>query len=83
MFVRFKVLHRDRAIALFTEGFGERQFHGRVAILVNEHTKSAAEMIAGRELPGWWGYRLRIPVGGWMTWNDRLLEGTGIAPQLR
>jgi C-terminal processing protease CtpA/Prc len=21
------------------------------------------------------GYRLRIPIGGWMTWNDRLLEG--------
>jgi C-terminal processing protease CtpA/Prc len=46
MFVRFKVLHRDRSIALFTEGLGPRRFHGRVAILVNEHTKSAAEMIA-------------------------------------
>ena len=42
MFVRFKVLHRDRSIALYTEGLGQRRFHGRVAILVNEHTKSAA-----------------------------------------
>jgi C-terminal processing protease CtpA/Prc len=104
MFVRFRVLHRDRAIALFTEGLGERRFHGRVAILVNEHTKSAAEMIAdfaatnqlatlvGTRTAGevlgavnflvGEGYRLRIPVGGWMTWNDRLLEGTGTTPHV-
>lgn len=104
MFVRFKVLYRDRSIALFTEGLGKRQFHGRVAILVNEHTKSAAEMIAefartnqlatlvGTRTAGevlgavnflvGEGYRLRIPIGGWMTWNDRLLEGTGAAPDL-
>jgi hypothetical protein len=40
MFLRFKVLHHDRSIALFTEGLGECRFHGRIAILVNEHTKS-------------------------------------------
>ncbi len=46
MFLRFKLLHRDRSLALFTEGLGPREFHGRIAILVNQHTKSAAEMVA-------------------------------------
>jgi len=36
MFLRFKLLHRDRSLALFTEGLGPRQFHGRIAILVNQ-----------------------------------------------
>jgi C-terminal processing protease CtpA/Prc len=104
MLIRFKVFHRDRSIALFTEGLGRRRFHGRVAMLVNEHTKSAAEMIAdfaathqlatlvGSRTAGevlgavnflvGEGYRLRIPIGGWMTWNDRLLEGTGAMPNV-
>jgi carboxyl-terminal processing protease len=104
MLIRFKVLHRDRSIALFTEGLGQRRFHGRVAILINEHTKSAAEMIAafartnrlatvvGTKTAGevlgavnflvGEGYRLRIPIGGWMTWDDRLLEGTGVSPDV-
>jgi C-terminal processing protease CtpA/Prc len=104
MLIRFKVLHRDRSIALFTEGLGQRRFHGRVAMLINEHTKSAAEMIAdfaganqlatlvGTRTAGevlgavnflvGEGYRLRIPIGGWMTWNDRLLEGSGVLPHV-
>ena len=104
MLLRFKVLHRDRSIALFTEGLGQRRFHGRVAVLINEHTKSAAEMIAdfagtnelatlvGTRTAGevlgavnflvGEGYRLRIPIGGWMTWNDRLLEGSGVSPHV-
>lgn len=36
----------DRSIALFTEGLGTQVFHGAIAILVNEHTASASEMIA-------------------------------------
>jgi carboxyl-terminal processing protease len=104
MLIRFKVLYRDRSIALFTEGLGQRRFHGRVAVLINEHTKSAAEMIAefastnqlatlvGTRTAGevlgavnflvGEGYRLRIPIGGWMTWNDRLLEGSGVSPHV-
>ena len=43
---RFKVVNRDRSFRLFTEGLGVKPFHGRIALLVNEHTRSAAEMIA-------------------------------------
>ena len=104
MLIRFKVFHRDRSISLFTEGLGQRRFHGRVAMLINEHTKSAAEMIAdfaatnqlatlvGTRTAGevlgavnflvGEGYRLRIPIGGWMTWDDRLLEGSGVLPHV-
>lgn len=46
MAVRFKVIHRDRSIRLMTEGLGPRPFHGRVAMLINEHTLSAGEMVA-------------------------------------
>jgi carboxyl-terminal processing protease len=38
---------RDRSIAIFTEGLGLQKFHGRAVLLVNQHTASAAEMIAG------------------------------------
>lgn len=46
MAVRFKVIHRDRSIRLMTEGLGSKPFHGRIAMLVNEHTLSAGEMVA-------------------------------------
>lgn len=46
MAVRFLVLHRDRSIRLVTEGLGSKPFHGRVVLLVNEHTLSAGEMVA-------------------------------------
>ena len=36
----------DKSILVVTEGLGPRRFHGRVVILVNEHTSSAAEMVA-------------------------------------
>jgi carboxyl-terminal processing protease len=104
MFLRFKVLQRDRSVALFTEGLGKRPFHGRIAVLVNQHTKSAAEMVAdfaathhlatlvGTRTSGevlgavnflvGEEYRLRIPIGGWMTWDERLLEGCGVRPDV-
>src|SRR5947199_1541842 len=37
----------DKSILVVTEGLGPQRFHGRVAILVNEHTASAGEMVAG------------------------------------
>ena len=46
MALRFKVLHRDRSMVLETEGLGPQPFHGRIVILINEFTHSAAEMVA-------------------------------------
>ena len=46
MAVRFKVFQRDRSMTLVTEGLGPQPFHGRVVVLINEHTHSAAEMVA-------------------------------------
>jgi len=36
----------DKSILVVTEGLGPQKFHGRVIILVNEHTASAGEMVA-------------------------------------
>lgn len=37
---------RDRSVAVFSEGLGRQRHHGRVALLVDEASASAAEMIA-------------------------------------
>ena len=37
---------RDRSMVLVTEGLGPRPFHGRMVLLINEHTHSAAEIVA-------------------------------------
>ena len=34
------------SVALVTEGLGGQKFHGKIAILVNEHSASASEMVA-------------------------------------
>src|SRR5260370_33947261 len=42
----------DKSILVVTEGLGPQRFHGRVLILVNEHTASAGETgaaVAGEE----------------------------------
>ncbi len=46
MAIRFKVIHLDRSVRLVTEGLGPKPFHGRIVILINEHTLSAGEMVA-------------------------------------
>jgi len=42
----FRFAFRDRSVALITEGLGHQKFHGRIVILVNEHSASASEMVA-------------------------------------
>ena len=37
---------RKKSVVLETEGLGPQRFHGGVAIIVNEHTTCAAEMVA-------------------------------------
>jgi hypothetical protein len=46
MGLRFKVFQRDRSMVLVTEGLGSQPFHGRTVLLINEHSHSAAEMVA-------------------------------------
>jgi len=36
----------DKSVLLFTQGLGAQPFHGKIAVLVNEWTNSAAEMVA-------------------------------------
>jgi C-terminal processing protease CtpA/Prc len=36
----------EKSILVVTEGLGARRFHGRVVVLVNEHTASAGEMVS-------------------------------------
>jgi C-terminal processing protease CtpA/Prc len=40
-------LFRDKSVVLLTQGLGPQPFHGRIVLLVNEWTNSAAEMLAG------------------------------------
>ncbi|MGE4222286.1 MAG: S41 family peptidase [Vicinamibacterales bacterium] len=42
----FRFALAKRSIAVFTEGLGPQPHHGHTAILVNEHSASAAEMVA-------------------------------------
>ena len=37
----------DKSITVVTEGLGKRNFHGRIVMLVNEHTISGGEIVAG------------------------------------
>jgi C-terminal processing protease CtpA/Prc len=104
MFLRFRFIHKDRSVVLETEDLGPRPFHGRVVMLINEHTHSAAEMVAafakenhlatltgtttagevmgGANFKVGGGYRLRIPVTTWQTWNGMHIEGSGIQPDI-
>lgn len=104
MFVKFRMIHRDRSVAMFTEALGAQPFHGRIVILINEHTKSAAEMVAsfasenklamlvgsktagevlgGATFSAGYGYKLRIPVAGWYSWEGACIEGSGVTPDV-
>ena len=46
MVLKFRYLHKDRSMVLVTEGLGPQPFHGQIVVLINEHTHSAAEMVA-------------------------------------
>jgi len=37
----------DKSIVVISEGLGPQRFHGRIVLLVNQHSASAAEMVAG------------------------------------
>jgi C-terminal processing protease CtpA/Prc len=41
-----KFMGRDRSVAIATENLGKQRFHGKVVLLVNEHSASSCEMVA-------------------------------------
>jgi carboxyl-terminal processing protease len=43
----FRFALKGRSVGVYTESLGGQIHHGRVAMLVNEHSASAAEMVAG------------------------------------
>ena len=61
----------DKSIVVVTEGLGEQPFHGRVLLLVNEHTISGAEIVAGfasdHKLATLVGTRTAGKLLGWAT----------------
>ena len=55
-----------RSVAVFTEALGAQRHHGHVAMLVNEHSASAAEMVAAFASDISWRRSLeRQPLAGW------------------
>jgi carboxyl-terminal processing protease len=46
-FTLLKFKDVDKSIVVVTEGLGEQSFHGRIIMLVNEHTVSGGEIVAG------------------------------------
>jgi C-terminal processing protease CtpA/Prc len=62
---------RDPSILLFSEGLGSKRWHGRLAVLVNEHTASAGEMIAAFVKENHLGQIVGIDTAG------RLIPGSG------
>ncbi len=55
----FRFAGARRSVAVFTEALGTQRHHGRVVLLVNEHSASAAEMVAAFSSE----YRLATVVG--------------------
>jgi C-terminal processing protease CtpA/Prc len=41
-----KFASRDQSVAIATENLGKQRFHGKVVVLVNEHSASSCEMVA-------------------------------------
>jgi carboxyl-terminal processing protease len=68
-----KYVGRDPSIALVSEGLGPQKWHGRVVILVNEHTVSAGEMVAAFAVEN----HLATIVG--TETAGRLIPGSGFA----
>ena len=61
---------RGRSVAVFSEGLGAQKHHGQVVILINEHSASAAEMVAAFASE----YRLATLVG--VKTAGRLVAGS-------
>jgi C-terminal processing protease CtpA/Prc len=45
-------------------------------------TKTAGRLLAGHSVRVGHGYRVALPVAAYYTWQDKLLEGTGVTPDI-
>ncbi len=45
-------------------------------------TKTAGEVLGGATFDVGHGYKLRIPVAGWYSWEGVCIEGVGVMPTL-
>ena len=67
----------DRSIVMVTEGLAPQPFHGRIGLLVNQHTASAAETITGFAKENSWP-PLSEPRQLAMSWAEQVSRwGTG------
>lgn len=62
--LRFLVMNRDRSIVMMTEGLPPQPFHGRVVILTNEFTRSAAELVVAFANENGLARTVGTPTGG-------------------
>lgn len=69
--VALRYIGRDESVTLVTEGLRRQRFHGRIVVLVNEHTASAGEMVCAFAVEN----KLATVVGS--TTAGRLLGGKG------
>ena len=82
MAFRFLVWHRDRSIRLMTEGLGSKPFHGKVAVLINEHTLSAGEMVAAFIAENHLATLVGTRTGGQVLGGGNFLVGHGFVLRL-
>ena len=82
MAVRFMVLHRDRSIRLVTEGLGPKAYHGRVVMLINEHTLSAGEMVASFVAENGLARLVGVRTGGQVLGGGNFTVGHGFILRL-
>lgn len=89
-----KVRGRDMSVVVVTEGQGPLPFHGRVVLLVNQHTASANEMIiaaaresdlavtVGEPTPGrlLGGSRSKVGWGYWLALPSNAFQSSGNDP---
>lgn len=71
-FSLLKFKNVDKSIVVVTEGLGKQSFHGRIIMLVNEHTVSGGEIVAGFASD----HKLAIVMGA--NTSGRLLSWTTI-----
>lgn len=73
-------------MVLVTEGLGSHPFHGRIVILVNEYTHSAAEMVAALQSknasPQSSAREPQVKVSAG-TLARRRIEDTGVGPNVQ